>query len=106
MKILICDDDRGSAEELKALCLAYLEKAGLSRSTQVVCAGDSSMIEAHEPDILLLDIEMPGRNGLAAKDELCQQGGKPLIIFVTNHREAMPEAFGRNVIHFLTKPTT
>ena len=80
MKILICDDDRGSAEELKALCLAYLEKAGLSHSTQVVCAGDSSMIEAHEPDILLLDIEMPGRNGLAAKDELCQQGRKPLII--------------------------
>ena len=106
MKILICDDDRGSAEELKALCLAYLEKAGLSRSTQVVCAGDSSMIEAHEPDILLLDIEMPDRNGLAAKDELCQQDGKPLIIFVTSHREAMPEAFGRNVIHFLTKPTT
>lgn len=26
MKILICDDDRSSAEELKALCLAYLEK--------------------------------------------------------------------------------
>lgn len=106
MKILICDDERDSAAQLKSLCLNFLEKAGISHTAQLSCINDASMIEAKEPDILFLDIEMPGRDGLSAKDALCEKDGKPLIIFVTSHREAMPKAFGRNVVNFITKPAT
>lgn len=106
MKILICDDERDSAAQLKSLCLNYLEQAGILHRTQLTCIDDASMIEAEDPDILFLDIEMPGRDGLSAKDALCEKDGKPLIIFVTSHREAMPKAFGRNVVDFISKPAT
>ncbi len=106
MKILICDDERDSAAQLESLCLTYLKKAGISHTAQLTCITDASMIEAEDPDILILDIQMPGRDGISAKEVLCKTSGRPLIIFVTSHREAMPKAFGRNVVSFITKPAT
>lgn len=106
MKILICDDDRDVVIQIQKYCNSYLKKENLLETTELICAGDGSNIEALEPDILFLDIEMPLRDGLSVKEEMCKSAGKPLIIFVTSHSEAMPEAFGCNVISFLTKPVT
>ena len=58
---------------------------------------------AEQPDILILDIEMPQKSGIEIKNELTKDD-KPLIIFATAYFEFMKEAFGKNVIGYMQKP--
>lgn len=104
MKILICDDENRDALSLKVLCEICLNKEQPVMEYDVSIATSAITIENFDPDILILDVDMPDRNGILVKDELCKKGVKTLIIFVTNHKEAMPRAFGRNVIGFIEKP--
>lgn len=102
MKILICEDERDCAQALAVQCMDFLTRSGIE--AEILTEYTAEKIIQHDPDILLLDIEMPGISGITAKDMLCQSDGKPLIIFVSSHTEMMPQAFGRNVISFIAKP--
>ena len=66
-------------------------------------ATSPAKIEAEQPDILILDIEMPQKSGIEIKNELTKDD-KPLIIFATAYFEFMKEAFGKNVIGYMQKP--
>ena len=101
MKILICDDNIFEIKILKAMCEDFA--AEKIPEAEIVCTTDPGQIAAEEPDILILDIEMPEKNGIEIKNELAG-GDKPLIIFATAYFEFMREAFGRNVIGYLEKP--
>lgn len=104
MLVLICDDDRDCAIQLEKLCRSFFEKR--DTTAEIVSITEAEKIVEWNPDILLLDIEMPGIDGITVKEILCRQEEKPLIIFVSSHSEYMPNAFGRNVINFITKPAT
>ncbi|SFV07139.1 LytR/AlgR family response regulator transcription factor [Pseudoduganella namucuonensis] len=63
---------------------------------------------ALRPDVLFLDIKMPGKTGLEAAEELAEQweGGKPFpqIVFVTAYDEYAVEAFDREAADYVLKP--
>ena len=101
MKILICDDSIFEIKILKRLCEQYA--AEKIPEAEIVCTTNPGRIAAEEPDILILDIEMPEKTGIEIKNELAA-GDKPLIIFATAYFEFIREAFGRNVIGYLEKP--
>lgn len=102
IKIVVCDDDLYVAEELASLCEKYIESNQLN--AECVSTTDPTELFAMRPDILFLDIEMPEVDGIEVKNRLEQQGDGTFIIFVSSHPESMQEAFGKNVIGFLTKP--
>ncbi|HNR08520.1 MAG TPA: LytTR family DNA-binding domain-containing protein [Saprospiraceae bacterium] len=54
------------------------------------------------PDILLLDIEMPGKNGLYVADQL--KGSNTFIVFLTNYTDYSIAAFNAFALHYLLKP--
>ncbi|MEG0410091.1 MAG: LytTR family DNA-binding domain-containing protein [Erysipelotrichaceae bacterium] len=54
-------------------------------------------------DILLLDIDMPGINGIETSKVLQMNNLKTIIIFITSKSEYMPEAFGLNIFGFIEK---
>jgi len=60
-------------------------------------------ITSHPPDLLFLDIEMPGMNGIELLRSLPK---KPLVIFTTSKKEYAAEAFELNVVDYLVKPIT
>lgn len=60
------------------------------------------LILEHEIDLLFLDIEMPGMNGVDFARVLL--GKRPMIIFTTSRTEYAVEAFDLNVVDFLVKP--
>lgn len=103
MRIVICDDDRQSRENLLFLCKKHLDKNEATiddfESGAKLCDSDLSTI-----DIAFLDIEMPGENGLTVASKIHQANAKCLIIFVTSYNEYITEAMRNYAFQFLTKP--
>lgn len=82
-RVLVADDHRAMLDTLVGL---------LSRDFEVIAAvtdGPSAVTEATqlEPDLLVLDIAMPGLNGIAAAARLKKEGSTAKIVFVTNLRD-------------------
>jgi DNA-binding NarL/FixJ family response regulator len=82
-RVLVADDHRAMLDTLVGL---------LSRDFEVIAAvtdGLSAVTEATqlEPDLLVLDIAMPGLNGIAAAARLKKEGSTAKIVFVTNLRD-------------------
>lgn len=57
--------------------------------------------QQYQPDIIFLDIRMPGKNGIEAASQLAQQA---LIVFVTAYDEYAIQAFERGAMDYLLKP--
>ncbi|MBS1548456.1 MAG: response regulator transcription factor [Bacteroidetes bacterium] len=102
MKLLIVDDNKIARSTLKQLA---------SRVNSLSLVGEASdameainIIRQSSPQLLLLDIEMPGMTGI----ELVRVLGtnRPLVIFTTSKKEYATDAFDLNVVDYLVKPVT
>jgi two-component system, LytTR family, response regulator AlgR len=104
LQVLIVDD-----EPLARLRLRSLLEAPGGLPVQVVGeAGDASAalaVLARQPcDLLLLDIALPGRDGLKLAEALHQAARPPAVVFVTAHAEHALRAFELEAVDYLTKP--
>lgn len=102
MKVLIADDEPMARERLRAL---LAEQPGLEL---VVEAGDGESALAacneHHPDIVLLDIAMPGLDGLETARRLTMLEPRPAVIFCTAYDEHALSAFDAAAVDYLVKP--
>lgn len=95
-------------DHLKAanLLVGYIERAGLRLAgLETDPAAALIMIEQMmvKPDVVFLDISMPGINGLEMAERL---NGCSLVIFTTGHRDYGAEAYKVNAAYYLVKPIT
>lgn len=103
MNILIVDDEPLARDRLKRL-LEQLPQYNLM-DTQASNGPEAiALCKAHQPDIVLLDIQMPGINGIDVATALNTLPQPPAIIFCTAHEEFALEAFQVNAIGYLVKP--
>ncbi|MDH3353902.1 MAG: response regulator transcription factor, partial [Chromatiales bacterium] len=102
MKLLIVDDEKLARERLQRL-LANMNDI---HSIDEADSGTSALakIKTHSPDIILLDIRMPGLDGMGLAHKLQALKSPPLIIFTTAYSEHALEAFGVEAIDYLLKP--
>jgi two-component system LytT family response regulator len=99
MRAVIADDERLARQELKSMLATYpgIEIVG-------ECADAKSAIEtinAVRPDVVFLDIQMPGKTGFDVLEEVTFV---PEVIFVTAHDEFALKAFEVNALDYLLKP--
>ncbi|HJU64636.1 MAG TPA: LytTR family DNA-binding domain-containing protein [Gemmatimonadaceae bacterium] len=66
-------------------------------------SGGVSLIGEQRPDVLFLDIEMPGADGFAVLDQLSPQA-RPLVVFVTAHEDRALRAFDAEAFDYVLKP--
>ncbi|WP_284615172.1 LytR/AlgR family response regulator transcription factor [Aquabacterium humicola] len=104
LSVLIVDD-----EPLARLRLRSLIEANTEPPARVVGeAGDASaalaLLQQTPCDLVLLDIAMPGRDGLGFADDLRRQPEPPLVVFVTAHADHALRAFEVDATDYLTKP--
>jgi DNA-binding LytR/AlgR family response regulator len=96
---IVVDDD----EIDRLTVIAYLERYPFIRLT----ASFSSAIQAlkgvtiSKPDILFLDVDMPGMNGLQLREKLAEV---PVCVFITAFPEYAVESFEKEALDFLVKP--
>ena len=62
------------------------------------------MVQSSQPDIVLMDIRMPGMDGLEAARHLSEMDEPPAIIFTTAFSEHALEAYDANAVDYLVKP--
>ena len=102
LRVLIADDEPLAAERLQLL-LARSNGASLVGTAS---DGESaiSMAEALSPDLLLLDIAMPGLDGIDVARALTNQTPSPAVVFVTAFDQFAVAAFEVAAVDYLMKP--
>jgi DNA-binding LytR/AlgR family response regulator len=99
---LIAEDEANLALALRdALARIWPEL----RIVDVVGNGPAAInaVDQHAPDVLFLDIRMPGLTGLQVAERFAGSGG-PLVVFVTAYNEYAVQAFEREAVDYLVKP--
>lgn len=99
LKVIIVDDEQAAREGLILLLAAHkdVEILGEAESVEEACR----LIESKEPDVVLLDIEMPNVQGFSLQDYLTEN---TQIIFVTAHAKYAAKAFEVEALDYLLKP--
>jgi two-component system LytT family response regulator len=99
MKALIVDDERLARTELKRLLNPFKD---IKVVGEAVNADDAiEKIDQLKPDLLFLDIQMPGKSGFELLGEL---DTVPTVIFTTAYDEYALKAFEYNALDYLLKP--
>ena len=101
MDILICDDEILAIERLSRLViqLGHNVVATATHGLQAL-----ELAEQYLPDVVLLDIQMPGMDGLSCAHELRQLDPMPAIVFCTAYDDQALEAFRSHADGYLLKP--
>jgi len=100
MKALLIDDERLARNELRRLLAAH---ADIDIAGEAVDAEDAAAkIKALRPDLLFLDVQMPGADGFSLLEGL--EPPLPLVIFTTAYDEFAVKAFEFNALDYLLKP--
>lgn len=102
LKILLVDDEPLARERLKRM----LEPATDYQVVAEAANGEQALQQTaqHAPDIVLMDIRMPGVDGLQAAQQLVQQDNPPAIIFCTAYDEYAINAFDVQAVGYVLKP--
>ena len=100
IRAIVIDDERLARQELKNLLQSFDNIQIVAESGKPEEALD--LIEKENPDLIFLDIQMPGMTGFEMLDEL--EGTAPEVIFVTAYDEYALKAFEVNALDYLMKP--
>ena len=99
MRAIIIDDERLARAELKKLLQDYPEVEVVDEAANA--EEGIAKIESLQPDLIFLDIQMPGKTGF---DMLSQLERAPHVIFTTAYDEFALKAFEVNALDYLLKP--
>jgi two-component system LytT family response regulator len=100
MKALLIDDERLARNELRRLVAAHHDIEIVGEAVDVPDA--QAKIAALKPDLLFLDVQMPGADGFSLLEQI--EGPVPLVIFTTAYDEFAVKAFEFNALDYLLKP--
>src|SRR6266699_1583384 len=102
MRVLIVDDEKLARDRLREL----LNDIGGYTVIGEAMNGAEAVEKASElnPDVLLMDIRMPGMDGLEAAMHLMSMENPPSVIFTTAYDQHALDAFEVNAVDYLLKP--
>lgn len=101
MRVLIADDESPARDKLRRWLSEQADIEVLADAADGLTA--AQMIETQRPDVVYLDIQMPGLSGLEVAAQL-EPSRAPLIVFVTAYDEHAVRAFDLNAVDYLLKP--
>ncbi len=102
MKILIIDDEHLARQRLRQV----IEELGTADFIAEGSNGEQALAlcQQHQPDIILLDIRMPGMDGIEAAQHIMKLETPPAIIFTTAYDQYALSAFDTHAVDYLLKP--
>ena len=103
LKAIIIDD----SPQARKLLLMMLEE--YTKDLEVIAEAEQAaqgldLIKKYEPNVIFLDIEMPGKSGIQLAEQLLNENITPAIIFTTAYNDYALKAFRLSAIDYLLKP--
>lgn len=102
LKTIIVDDERLARRELRRLLKVFGDVEVSAEAANGIEA--VALIEKERPDLVFLDIEMPGLSGLQVAEKLVRKSNAAHVIFVTAYDHYAIKAFEVNAVDYLLKP--
>ena len=102
MKILIVDDEKPARDRLSRMVGDLGQHELVGEAVNGVEA--LGMSQSREPDIVLMDIRMPGMDGIEAARHIARLDEPPAVIFTTAFSDHALEAFETHAVDYLLKP--
>jgi two-component system LytT family response regulator/two-component system response regulator LytT len=103
IKVLIVDDEKPARDELAYLLKAFPEIALVGQGKNGLEA--VALIKEHAPDLVFLDVQMPGLDGFGVLKRLVDKKAKlPQIVFATAFDHYAVQAFEVNAVDYVLKP--
>ena len=109
MRIGICDDEKRARMEVRKLCELYFAENEIEHDYMEFESGEAVLTYSANRDslpieLLFLDVEMDGLDGIRLKEQLLRKSAIERIVFVTSHTDKMFDAFGQKTVGFIPKP--
>lgn len=106
-KIAVCDDSVADRNYICSLTMRWAESAGHSVELKSFYSAESFLFDFEgegQYDILLLDIEMGGMDGVTMAKKLRSKDDNVQIIFITGYSDYIAEGYEVAALHYLVKP--
>lgn len=102
LRTMIVDDEPLAIERMQVLCaeLEQLQVVGTASDGEAALR----LADKLKPDLMLLDMTMPGIDGLGVARALAKRDNPPAVIFVTAHEDFAVEAFDLEAVDYVLKP--
>lgn len=100
MNIVICDDEKIVRLQIKGL----IEKQKADGNLELYETGEELLAVGKHFDVVFLDIQMEGMNGIDTARALREQNEETVLIFITGIKEYVFDAFDVAAFHYLLKP--
>lgn len=104
MKIAICDDNLNIVDEVKKLLDEYALSKNHSLDISTFNNGQAMLESDERFNIAILDVEMPGCNGIELGKTLREKNRHIVLMYITSHKKYLDEALNLNAARFFEKP--
>ena len=102
LRAVVVDDEQLAREEV---CFLLSEIGGVEVVGQASDGLEAlQVIESESPDLVMLDVQMPGLSGFEVARRVADAGGPPQLVFVTAFDQHAIQAFEVNAVDYLLKP--
>lgn len=108
LTIAICDDNENQISELRRLLDEWAADKPFALAIEEYISAESFLFSYHDKpcDLLLLDIEMRGINGMKLAKHLRSNGDMLPIVFITGYSDYISEGYDVEALHYLLKPVS
>lgn len=109
IRAAICDDSPETLRELSGAAADWAKQENIALSLETFSSAEALLFRYEERpdfDVLLLDIEMPGENGVALAKRIRQENDRVQIVFVTGYPDFIAEGYEVAALHYLMKPVS
>lgn len=102
LTLLLVDDEKPARQRLAQLLAPHSRYRVIGEAEDGINA--LQLVDERQPDVLLLDIRMPGMDGIEVARHLLDLDHPPAVIYTTAYDEFALEAFETRALHYLVKP--
>ena len=104
IRIAVVDDEKDQIFQLKKIIQSFFHEKGKSIMVSCFTQGEELLTQSTDFDMIFLDIQMEGIDGIETARLIRQKNKKVALIYVSNYSEQMAASFAVHPFSFLEKP--
>ena len=106
LRIAVCDDEPSTLGLIAGLARDWARERGAEAEVSEFASADALLFSLDDgaPDVVLLDIEMPGTSGMELARELRRRGERAQVVFVTGIIDHVFDGYDVDAVSYLLKP--